>query len=153
MIHTAGILIRQGKAYVPVYAQTEMGVYMHAEPVFVTNLTVEELTAALEQVVAIGHPGIPHPTQEEWRRWRSPVLKVAGVRSWKEMAQGGVSYGISWSDKETKLYISHVEDPAQWRRAPVMERVFPKDTSLRTLVEAILEDVGSHPELLAGGET
>jgi len=150
MVNIAAAIVRRGKAYLPVSAQTDMGVYVDYEPVFTANLTVDELTAAFEQVVAEGHPRIPHPTQEEWRRWKSPVLAAAGVQSWKQMAQGGASYSIEWGGDKVTLYISHPKDPHRWRDAPVETRVFPRDTPLRTIVETILEDVRSRPELWAG---
>ena len=148
----AGIMVRQGTAYLPVMAQTEHGVYMQAEPVFTADLTNESLTAALEQVTALGNPRVPHPSQEEWRRWKSPVLKAAKVRSWKQMAQGGAAYSIVWGDEEIVLYISHPEDPAKWRQAPVTTRVFSRNASLRTIVDSILEDVALHPDLLKTAE-
>ncbi len=148
MASMIGLIVRHGKAYVPVEAQTDTGLYMDAEPVFVADLTPEELQAALERAIAAGHPRIPHPTQEQWRHWRSPVLKAAKVRSWKQMATGSASYTITWSEQNVKLYISHVVDPAKWRQARPTERVFPPGTELAVLVEAILEDVRAHPQLL-----
>ncbi len=148
MVSLIALIVRHGKAYVPVQAQTDTGLHVAAEPVFVAELTPEGLRVALERAVAAGHPRIPHPTQEEWRHWRSPVLKAAKVRSWKQMATDGAGYTITWSEQSTKLYISHVDNPAKWRQAQPTARVFPPRTELAVLVEAILEDVRAHPQLL-----
>jgi len=149
MVKIAGVVVRRGKAYLPVKAQIESGLYLDIEPVFTANLTVEELTASFEKIVAIGHPQIPKPTKEEMQKRKDPVLKAAGVRSWKELAQDGASYAIEWSDDVITLYVSRLDRKGRFEVDPAKTRVFPKDTHLRAIVEAILEDVHSRPELWA----
>ena len=141
MIQVLALMVRQGKAYVPVKARTDTGLYVDAEPVFVSDLSLDGLRGVLDLAVAAGHPPIPHPTQEGWRRWRSPVLKAAGVRSWKQMASGAISYVIMWRGKKVSLFISQVEDGADWRKASATERSFAPDVELGMLAEAILQDL------------
>lgn len=68
MIQVAGVTVRKGKGYIPVHAKSEGGLYYLVEPVFVVDLTVDDLVAALEKAIAFGHPQIPPPTQEEMDR-------------------------------------------------------------------------------------
>jgi len=126
----------------------EGGGYLAIEPVFTADLTVDSLTAAFEQVIAAGHPQIPTPTKEEMQRRKDPILKAAGVSSWKRLAQGGASYTIEWKEDTITLYISRLDRKGRFEVDPAKTRTFAQDTSLRTIVEAILEDVRSRPELL-----
>ena len=141
MISMLAVTVRQGKAYVPVKARTDTGLYMDAAPVFIGDLSLDGLRGVLELAAAAGHPPIPHPTQEGWRHWRSPVLKAAGVRSWKQMASGAVSYLILWGAGKVVLRISEVEEGGDWRKASYTDSSFAPDVGLGTLAEAILQDL------------
>ena len=148
MIRVAGAIVRRGKAYLAVDAHMEGGGYLAIEPVFAADLTIDSLTAAFEQVIAIGNPQIPTPTKEEMQKRGDPILKAAGVRSWKELAKGGASYTIEWKEDTITLYISRLDRKGRFEVDPAKTRTFPKETPLRTIVEAILEDIRSRPELL-----
>lgn len=148
MVKVAGAIVRRGKAYLAVDAHMEGGGYLAIEPVFTAELTVDSLTAAFEQVIAEGNPEIPTPTKEEMQRREDPILKAAGVRSWKELAKGGAAYTILWEEDTITLYISRLDRKGRFEVDPAKTRTFAKDTPLRTIVEAILEDVHSRPELL-----
>ncbi len=148
-VETATIIVRQGKAYLSVTAQTEAGVFMGTEPVYIAPLTLEALVAALEKVIAAGHPRIPHPTPEEWRRLKDPVLQAAGVKSWRAFTQHSAvyNYTIDWSEQAVTVYIMQLDHLGRAEYASAKKMNFPKETPLRTIVEAILEDVHSRPEL------
>lgn len=152
---TAMIFVRKGKAYIPVLALTECGVLMGIEPVYTAALTLEDLLAALEKVLAAGHPQIPHPTQEEWRRLsrKDPILRAAKVKSWRAFSQHSVVYMIGWTEQAVVVYISQLDRLGRAEFASAKKLNLAKDTALRTIVEVILEDVNSRPELLAGSET
>ncbi len=152
-IQSASVFVRQGKAYLPVVAQTEAGLFMGIEPVYTTVLTLEALVATLEKVLAAGHPRIPHPAWEEWRRLsrKDPVLRAARVKSWREFSQHSAVYTIEWTEQAVNVYISQLDHLGRTEYASAKKLSFTKDTALRTIVEAILEDVGSRPELQAKG--
>ena len=141
------VIIRQGKAYVPVNAEIESGLYFIIDPVFTADLTVDDLTAACERVVAIGHPRISPPTSEEMQRRHDPILAAAGVKSWKQLAKHGATYTISWEDDQITLYLSQHDAQGRFAAGIGETRTFPKATPLRTLVEAILADAKTRPEL------
>jgi len=151
---TAMIYVRQGKAYLPVMALTEVGLLAGIEPVYTVPLTLEDLVAALEKVIAAGHPRIPHPTQEEWPRLlrEDPVLRAAKVKSWRAFSQHSVFYMIGWTEQAVIVYVSQLDHLGRAEFASAKKLSFPKETPLRTIVEAILEDVRSRPELQATEE-
>lgn len=151
---TAMMFVRQGKAYLPVMALTEYGVLIGIEPVYTAALTLEALLAALEKVLAAGHPRIPHPTQEEWRRLSriDPVLRAAKVKSWRAFSQHSVVYTIGWTEQAVVIYISQLDHLGRAEYASAKKLSFPKETPLRAIVEAILEDVRSRPELQTAEE-
>jgi len=152
--HTAMMFVRQGKAYLPVMAQTEAGLFMGIEPVYMAELTIEDLVAALEKVLTAGHPRVAHPTQEEFRHLRKtcPILRAARVKSWREFSQRSVVYDIDWTERAVIVYASQLDHLGRTEYASAKKLSFSKETPLRTIVEAILEDMRSRPELQAAEE-
>jgi hypothetical protein len=148
MITIAAAIVRNNKAYLAVMAQIEAGPYLDIEPVFTADLTVNSLTSAFEKVIAAGHPKIPTPTKEEMKEREDPILKAARVSSWKQLARGGASYTIEWTKDTILLYISRLDRRGRFEVDPVKTQTFTRDTHLRTIVSAILEDARSRPELL-----
>jgi hypothetical protein len=119
---SVGLIIYKNKAYVPVEAQTEAGFYFAVEPVFTT------------------------PTLEEMKK-KDVILSITGAKSWKALAKNGASYPISWSKDGITLYMSRLDKKGRFETDPNKTRVFSRETPLQTIVEAILEDVQSRPEL------
>jgi len=148
MIQGAWVVVRKGKGYIPIQGQIEAGPYLGIESVYTVNLNVEDIVQAFEQVIAAGHPQIPTPTKEEMQRRKDPILKAAGASSWKTLAKNGASYTIEWQEEAITLYISRLDRKGRFEVDPAKTRTFPKGTPLRAIVEAILEDVRSRPELL-----
>jgi hypothetical protein len=66
------------------------------------------------------------------------------------LAKGGASYTIQWGKDDIILYISRLDRKGRFEVDPAKTRTFPKDAALRTLADAILQDVHSRPELLGG---
>lgn len=145
-----GIYIWHGKAYLPIQAQLESGAFMDIEPVYTAGLNAEELIIAVKRVLAASHPRWPHPTQEEMRKRKDPVLAASGARNWKELARSGAAYDISWTDKEIRVEMSRLDRQGRWEWDPAKRRIFPPNTSLREIIEVILEDIQSRPELRTG---
>lgn len=149
MARVAGIIVRKGKGYIPTEALIEDGgPFVLAEPVHTVNLNAHEIEQALQQVIASGHPKLPKPTREQWQKRRDPVLKAAGVKNWKELARGGASYTIEWSADSVTLYISRLDREGRFETDPAKTRTFPEDTPLSLLVDVVLDDIRSTPELL-----
>jgi len=151
MTRGAVAIVRRGKAYLAVLAKVEGGPYLMVEPVFTADLTVDSLTAAFEQVIVAGHPQIPSLTEEEMQKRKDPILRATGVSSWKRLAENGSSYSIEWGEDTIVLYISRLDRKGRFEVDPAKTRTFARDTPLPTIVEAILEDVRSRPELLEVG--
>jgi len=147
MIEVAGVIVRKGKAYIPVHAKSEGGPYYLIEPVFTVDLTVDDLLAALSNAIAAGHPQIPPPTKEDMKKCQDPILRASGTKSWKQLAKNGASYNIFWSENQTILYMSRLDNQGRFEPDPNKTKTFPKDTEMRVIVEAILADANTRPEL------
>jgi hypothetical protein len=148
MIAVVNVIVRKGKAYTCVAAQTEAGFYVDSEPVFVVDLDTDEVLAALERVIALGHPSVPTPTVEEMGKRPGLVPSAAGVSNWKKLAQGGTSCSIQWrKDGTITLFISRLDKKGRFEWDPARTRTFAGDTPLLTVVEVMLEDVRSRHEV------
>jgi hypothetical protein len=127
----------------------EGGPYVLIEPIYVVNLAPQEIVEALKKAINTGHPAFPSLTREGWQKRKDPVLKAAGVKSWKELARDGASYTLEWSEDTIRLYVSRLDQRGRFETDPAKTRTFPKRTPLETIVEAVLDDIRSRPELLA----
>lgn len=146
---SVSIVVWHGKAYLPCQARIEAGMWMDMEPVYVTDVNVEGLKAAIEKVLAVGHPLLPNPTQEEVKRLKSPLLLATKARSWKELAQTGVSYGIEWTEQHIRVDMSYQDKLGRWQNDPAKVRIFPPDTPLEDVIAVILADVRTRPKALS----
>ncbi len=77
-----------------------------------------------------------------------PILKATKARSWKALAQEGLSYSIWWLPDADEVQIILPKVDKKGRFAPLMDedkawRVvhFPKDTPIEELAEFIIEDI------------
>lgn len=146
-MRVVSIYVWHGKAYLPVQAQFESGVFVAIEPVYTANLNAEDLLAAVKMVLAAGHPRLPNPTREEMQQRKDPVLAATKARSWKELARTGAAYTTDWTDKEIRVDMSRLDKKGRWEYDPEKMRTFPPDTPLQDIVAVILEDIQSRPEV------
>jgi hypothetical protein len=137
----------RGKAYLPVQARIEAGMWMGIEPVYVVGLNAKELVSAIKKVLAAGHPRLPNPTREEMRQRKDPVLAAAKARNWKELARTGASYTVSWTDERIRVEVSRLDKKGRWEYDPEKRRIFPPDTPLQEIVAVILEDIRARPDV------
>lgn len=148
MRRLAGIYVWHGRAYLPVQAQLQSGIWMDVEPVYCVGLSGQDLVAALEKVLSAGHLRLPNPTREEVRRRKDPVLAASKARSWRELERTGAAYTISWTDQETRIEMSHPDRTREWEYDANKRRILPPDAPLSEIVAIILEDVRTRPEVL-----
>jgi hypothetical protein len=145
----ASVIVRNNKAYIPTVADAE-GAYIDIEPVSIVNLSLQELVKVLLRVHNKGNPKIPLPPGGKFYNLPKPdpVLKAAKVGSWKKLAQGGASYSITWRSENVIMYISKNDKKGRfvWDH-PAKTKVFPPDVSMKEVVQAIIDDVNSRPEL------
>lgn len=143
-----GIIAWHGRAYVPVIDLYEHGLYVDSEPVYVVALSKEELVKAVRAVKDAGHKIIPRPkSREEFLARKDPVLATTGAKSWKNLAKTGASYTIDWALDKIQLDMSRLDKKGMWEYDPEKKRLFPPDTSIEEIVEIILEDVKTRPEI------
>ncbi len=142
------IYIRKGKAYIPVLAKTDDGFYLNVSPVYTVDLDIENLANIIGEVLKAGNPRIPTPSTDEMRRLPQPVLQAAKVTSWKKLAQGGTAYDISERPEGYTLEFSKKDEKGRFVTDSYKTREFPLSTDLKEIVQAMFEDIHSHPELL-----
>lgn len=141
------IFIRKGKAYIPTLAKTDMGVYMDIDPVYIVDPNIDNLANAIDQVFRTGNPKIPHPTRDQIKRLPHPVFKAAKVSSWKKFTEGCKCYGISWVYDGLILEFFKLGEKRSFIPDRPKTRAFPPGTNMREIVQAILDDLHSRPEL------
>lgn len=147
-MYDVSIVVYRDKAYLPVLARLESGMGVLTEPVFTAELKVDKLVAAIKKVIEARQQTLPDPTREEWQKRQDPVLAATRARSWKALARNGASYGIEQTDNTIRVDMSYTDKKGRWQNDPEKVRLFSKDTSLEEVVEVILADVRSRPEVL-----
>lgn len=147
-MYAVSFVVYRGKAYLPVQARFESGIWVGVEPVFTAELKVNKLVAAIRKVIQAGHQTLPDPTREEWQQRKDPVLVATKARSWKALARNGASYGIDQLNDKIRVDMSYTDKKGRWQNDPEKVRIFPKDTPLEEIVEVILADAHSRPEVL-----
>jgi hypothetical protein len=136
-----GIIIWNGKAFLPSIAKFPSGIFVHIPPVYMTELNTLELIPVIEQVLTTDIPLLPEPTKGEWKDRKDPLLKATKAKSWIELAKYGASYGIEWIPSgEIRLEISRVDKKGRWEIDPTKDFLFPPGTPLEKIVELILVD-------------
>jgi hypothetical protein len=143
------VIVRAGKAYVPTVGDAEIA-HVDTEPVYSSSLSLEELTGILEKAYRNGNPKVPRPPGDKLYNLPKPypLLKAAKVGSWKKLAEGGAAYDITLRSEDVILYISKNDKKGRflWDH-PDKTKVFHPEVSMKEVVQAILDDVNSRPEL------
>jgi len=140
-IQQAAMIIAHEKVYLPKLGRTPMGLYWECGPYLEAPLDVNELARTLASVIDTGNPVIPHPTQEEFRKW-TPTEKALGTRSYRKLAQQGViSCAVSWLESGIAVAFS----PPDAKDIQVVDyssqKMFPLDANLSDICQYILSEV------------
>jgi hypothetical protein len=147
-ISVAGIDIHEGKAYMPVMGRTDSGLFINTEPVFICDLSIEEMAKNLQKVREAGHPLIHIGSSEELKKYTNLIPKASGVKSWKAFARTGFSYTIGWSEKGILIEMSRLDKRGIFEFDPTKAKELPLDTPIKDIVQIILDDVWSRPQVL-----
>jgi hypothetical protein len=143
MTHPTFVVIHiwRGKAYIPVWGQTENGPNVLIEPVLVSEIEREDLLRTLREVLSRGHPVVPALLVRGTRSRSDPLLRATGARSWKELARTGCYYSVSWTDEKIRIDRSTVDEKGRW--VPDLEKVrfLPPDTALEDIVDLMMKDM------------
>jgi hypothetical protein len=142
-ISVATITVREGKAYIPTQGQSDSGYFVNIEPIYICELTLQEIVTALQKVLEAGHPLIHIRTPEEGKKYSDLMLRATRTKSWKELGKTGISYSIGFSSKGIRIEMSRLDKHGRWEFDPEKRRELPNKTPLKEIVEIILEDVKS----------
>ncbi len=151
MIRHASIYVRQGRVFIPTRAELigeGEGILLVIEPVYSGPPTEAFIHDTLDHLHAIGHPYIQTPKMIGSAAPDSPLLKAAGVRSYRTFEQGAVQYGITWGIDEITIVTAL---PGGKRGRFGMDGptwAFEKATPTLELVQRIVSDIGFRPEVL-----
>ncbi len=83
---------RSGKWIFHSDCQTTAGVWIASPPFLSSGEIPGELGACVSQTLNGSMEGVPHPT--EWGKLFSPVLELAGVKTWPTFVKGALLVGI-----------------------------------------------------------
>lgn len=142
------LIVWRNKAYFPALGKFPSGIYAAIEPVYVSELEVDAMVIAAKQVLTLGITQLSEVTSDEWRKRSDPILAATRARNWKELGRTGLSYGISWSEQQTRIDMSLRDKQGRWQNDPARAQNLPPNTALEDIMRIILVDVHSHPELL-----
>jgi hypothetical protein len=144
----AALIVWQGKGYVPAHGQVvNGGPFAAVDPVFVIELDKDELLSAIRSAMAVGYPPLPNMTPKDWANRNDPILSATGARSWKELCRKGASYAITWSATYILLDMTRRDRNEKCEYDGERQRRFPPGTDLEQIVDAILLDIETRPEL------
>jgi hypothetical protein len=137
------LFITEERAYLPLLGKTPHGLFWECGPLIETSLSAHDLAHAIARLVEAGNPDIPHPTQEEFRKW-TPTQKALGTGSWRKLArQGVIACAVSWLESGIAVAFS----PPDAKDIQVVDygrqKVFPRDTDLVGICQYILAEIGA----------
>lgn len=143
-----GIIILNGKAYIPSLAETTSGMLIQIDPIIESEIQEDKLVEAINKILLTPRPQIPDISRDEWKKRKDPVLKATKVRSWKELAIKGASIGLEWTNQGIKLDIPKLDKKeGRWEVDPTSEITFPISTPLRDIVRVVIEKINSFPNM------
>ncbi len=146
-IKSINVIFYKGRLFIPSEGITPSGMRRAIEPVYVAELEKESFVRAMQAVLEAGLPQVEEIPYSEYKK-NDPILKATKARSWKALAQEGLSYSIWWLPDADEVQIILPKVDKKGRFAPLMDedkawRVvhFPKDTPIEELAEFIIEDI------------
>jgi len=150
VFYIATVIIRRGKFYIPTFERWGAIHYSATNPVLVGELDSSAIIAIITDLQRSGHVEHPWPEEGMKNQPRGPIFKAAGVRGAKQLGDGGAEYNILYEKEQIRLLMYHILDPAKRARSlkEMRELIFPLDTPIASIVEAIMQDAAEHPELL-----
>ena len=140
------VIVTGGKAYLTTEADSAIGFYS-VGPVYRAELTVDGLAQAIRMVKQVGNPVITEEELEELRKKPGPTLKATGKKSWEQLGREGATYGIHWLEEHILLSISRTDEKGRWINDDEKSVELSLGTSIETIVQIILEDARSRPEV------
>jgi hypothetical protein len=148
----AVIIAMKGKAYLATKGLTEAGYYHDIDPVYVTNLCLDELVKAVEHLFLTGNPRIPTPSLHDLdyrSKKNDPMLRATNTKSWKELAINAMWYTIALRKDKYFLYIQEPDNKYKgyFKVDPVKTYSFPPETKLQDIVKIVLDDISSRAGL------
>jgi hypothetical protein len=149
-IKTLHIYISRGKAYIPLIAKSDVGVYFEIEPIQIVDLKFDDLLVVIRHALNDDSPIIPHPSLDEQKVLAKPMLTAAKVRSYKQFVQTSRLYSIwQYLDRIELHLFERVKKGTGYYSDLSQALKFSLNSDLSEIVRALLADIKEHPELLS----
>jgi len=143
MIKTASVIVYKDQVYIPTQGLVKEGpFYISLDPIRITKLTESSLTKEIQFSYTEGNPLTEIESYKDYHK-HDPVLKATNARSWKQLAQQGVSYGVTWHIDKVILYIPKLDKKGRFVNDPEKQHQFPSDVDTKVIASVILEDYSS----------
>jgi len=141
--------VRKRKVIIPTVVQAADGFYMDSQPVEIIDLrNLEGLKQSLLTALKQGNPQVPTP--ETTSQPGSPVLEAVGIRRWEAFEKGSALYTVHCSTQAVTVYATGRGDDGMWTQGHDRQQLFNASTPLTIVVEALIADMLSRPDLNEG---
>jgi hypothetical protein len=145
MRRNVSIVVWQGKAYIPVSTQLELGGWLDQDPVYKTDLNMESMRSAIENVLQAQDSDLSSAVDEERKKKKDPILRATKAKSWYELAKTGASYSIDWLEDMIRVDMTYPGAKHKFQFDPDKTQEFSTNTKLTNILAVILEDIKSRP--------
>jgi hypothetical protein len=152
------IYVRQARAYLPTMFRIEkQRLWFRRDPVLVVDPTSDALATAIERIRDNENHPIELPDDpSELRAWlhdsakSTPEPRAAGVKSWKAFGQNARAYTVVWTEDQILVQMSGPFDnnDSSFPWDPAKTKWFSLGTPISTIVDMLVQDMRSIPELL-----
>lgn len=136
---SATVYRRADGFYLHADSQTTHGVWITAAPQckLAVDASPETLGRAVTNMLKGSERGVSHPAQDDWGKAFTPMLELAGVKSWAAFARHALNVSIR-TDSDTE---SLIIEP--WENAGTKMGFIPiSDVSVSVRMDAPPEEIG-----------
>jgi len=111
------LYVVEGRVVVPTVALTEAGFYWNVEPCAVVDVADRDgLKDAIQAMIQRGHPKVPTPSQESFKR--PVVLKFTTARSWRAFEKKASFWMLSQAEGHFLISRGRLAGRGGWQFDP-----------------------------------
>ena len=140
------ILVWKGNVYIPTMAPFEYGGWVSVDPVIITKPNFDDLIPAINEITEKNLNQLTLQT-DDIKDLIDPLLHATNAKSWHQLAETGAAYLIDRDDDQIIVNITLPGKKHKFQFDNEKTEILPPDTSLENILEIILDDIHSRPEL------
>jgi hypothetical protein len=136
------------KAYIPSHASYP-SIVVQTDPIYITSLDQKEMKPAIKAARESGWTELQEPESRDQllKEANNVLLRATKLRNWKQLARSGPAYMIAWTHTVIRLSASCLDKRGRYEFPKSKEQIFPVDTPLELVIQAILVDVDKRRSL------